>query len=179
MVNLYTQEQVRQLAVRVGFTAINARIASAIAMAEAPYQKDGKSYVDFDAVGDKALANNVWGYSYGGFQVRSLRAQKGTGEIRDELALPDPHFNVTSARRIKLQLGWTAWSTYASGMYKAYLQDLYPPPPNTYVVVGGDTLSTIAAKLSDGKWTWKQLADANGIRSPYTIKIGQRLQLPQ
>lgn len=166
------------MALTVGFTALNARIASAIAMCEAPYFRDGKPYSDFDAVGDQALANEVWGFSYGGFQIRSLRAQKGTGQIRDEEALPDPMFNLTSARVIKLQLGWNAWSTYSSGMYKAYLPDLYPPAPGTYVVVSGDTLSGIATRLSDGSWTWRQLADLNGLTSPYTLRIGQTLKLP-
>lgn len=177
--NLHTQAQVRSLARSVGFTDFNARIISAIAMCEAPYSKDGVSYADFDAVGDQNLANDVWGYSYGGCQIRSLRAAKGTGGVRDETRLLEPTFNLRSARTIKLAAGsFRPWSTFTSGMYKAYLQDLFPPPPNTYVVVGGDTLSGIASKVAAGKWSWQELAAANKIEKPYVITIGQVLLLP-
>lgn len=175
---LLTQPQVYDLARKAGFTDANAKIASAIAMCEAPAMKDGIAHSDFHAIGDQALATDVWGYSYGGFQIRSLRAQKGTGGLRDEDILLDPLTNVRAAREIKLAQGWTAWSTYTGGQYKAYLQDQFPPPRGSYVVVSGDTLSGIAAKISGGKWTWQELAATNGIASPYTIKIGQLLLLP-
>lgn len=175
--NLFTQKQVENLALEAGFSKDNARIASAIAMCEAPYMLDGVPHSNFAAVGDQRLATDVWGYSYGGFQVRSLRAQKGTGGLRDEDRLLDPLFNTKSARAIKLQQGWNAWSTYSSGIYKAYLQDQFPPPRGSYVVVSGDTLSGIAAKLGS-KFTWEELAATNGINSPYTIHIGQILVLP-
>lgn len=45
----------------------------------------------------------------------------------------------------------------------------------TYTVVKGDTLSGIGAKL---KIAWKTIADLNGIKSPYTIRVGQVLKLP-
>jgi hypothetical protein len=174
MTNLFTQEEVRVLARKVGFSRRNAKIASAIAMCESAYAKDGKSYADADAVGDQALANDTWGYSYGLFQVRSLRDNKGTGKIRDEERLLDPEFNVRSARAIKISQGWRAWSVYQSGAYKAYLQDLYPPPPNAHIVVSGDSLSKIAA--ANGV-SWQDLARWNNIHEPYTIHIGQVILL--
>lgn len=177
MVNLFTQKQVYELCKYVGFTDANAKIGAAIAMCEGAYSQDGKSYSNFAAVGDQALANDVWGYSYGGFQIRSLRQEKGTGGYRDEEKLIDPVFNATSARAIKLKSGWGAWSTYTGGQYKAYLQDEFPPPPNSYVVISGDTLSKIATKLGN-KFSWQDLAKTNGIVSPYTIYIGQVLLLP-
>lgn len=45
----------------------------------------------------------------------------------------------------------------------------------TYTVVKGDTLSGIGEKL---KITWKTIADLNGIKSPYIIRVGQVLKLP-
>ena len=45
----------------------------------------------------------------------------------------------------------------------------------TYTVVSGDTLSKIGNKL---KINWQTIANLNNIRSPYTISIGQVLQLP-
>jgi len=174
---LLTQEQVRRRCRDAGFGKMAARVASAIAMCEAPGPMvNGVPTSDFSLVGDQHLANNTWGYSYGGFQVRSLRAHKGTGEYRDEDRLLDVTFNVASAQTIRREQGWEAWSVYRTGMFKAYLQDLYPPPPNTYVVMAGDTLSSIAAKL--GGFTWEDLARANGLHTPYTVYIGQHLILP-
>jgi LysM repeat protein len=49
-----------------------------------------------------------------------------------------------------------------------------PPPPATYTVVSGDTLSGIAVK------TGKSVADLsawNGISDPNSINIGQVLKL--
>lgn len=182
MTNLLTQSEVAALARKVGFNADNAKILSAIALCEAPYIKNGIPHSDFDAIGDQALATAVWGYSYGGLQIRSLRAEKGTGSYRDEDRLPDPEFNVRSARTIKLAAGsFRPWSTYTGGQYKAYMQDVFPPPVGSYVVVSGDSLSKIAAKLSPTvavPFTWQQLAAANGIKSPYVIHIGQLLLLP-
>lgn len=174
MVNLLTQEQVRLLCLDVGFNEKNAKIASAIAMCESAYAKDGKSYADADAIGDQALANDVWGYSYGLFQVRSLRAQAGTGEYRDETRLLKPRFNAKSARKIFFNQGWRAWSVYQSGAYKAYLQDLFPPPENAYIVISGDTLTGIAQKTGTA---WEDLARWNNLHSPYTIFIGQVILL--
>lgn len=44
-----------------------------------------------------------------------------------------------------------------------------------YVVVSGDTLSGIGAKTGHG---WQDIANLNGIKAPYTIYPGQRLNLP-
>lgn len=176
--NPLTQKQVHDLALKVGFTEENAKIASAIALCEAPYTINHVPHSNFGAIGDQNLANETWGYSYGGFQIRSLRAQKGTGQYRDEEFLPDPLFNLKSARKIKLEQGWTAWTTYQNGQYKAFLPDEFPPPPNSYTVVSGDTLSGIAQRISGGKWGWPELAAYNGILKPYVIKVGQVLLLP-
>ena len=172
--NLKTQEEVRKLCRKAGFTAKGARIASAIAMCEAPAVLGTASYSDFDAIGDLDLQTDVWGPSYGGFQIRSLKAQLGTGGIRDAEELDRPMFQAKSALAIKNSLGWNAWSTYSSGMYKAYLQDLFPPPPNVYVVLAGDTLSGIGQKVDI---EWPDLARWNNLHFPYTIFIGQHILL--
>jgi len=175
MVNKLLQKDVEALCIKVGFLPADARIAAAISMVEAPYSEAGKSYSDFDLVGDQALANTTWGYSYGGFQVRSLNSQKGTNGVRDALRLPEPEFNAKSALSIFKSQGWSAWSTYNTGQYKALLQDLFPPTPGTYVVVPGDSLSKIALRLNVG--TWQEIARVNALHSPYTIFIGQVLLL--
>jgi LysM repeat protein len=174
MANYFLQQQIEDMCVEAGFPRPSARIASAIAMAEAPaIGKPG--YCDMDMVGDQALADEVFGYSLGAFQVRSLRSQKGTGQYRDELKLPNPTFNCRSARLIWSGQTFSAWSTYKSGAYRAYLQDLFPPPPGQYIVVSGDTLSAIGIKL---KIPYLQLAQLNGLIPPYLLHIGQVLLLP-
>lgn len=45
----------------------------------------------------------------------------------------------------------------------------------TYMVVANDNLSAIGAKTGH---TWQELADLNGIKSPYTIFPGQTIKLP-
>ena len=46
---------------------------------------------------------------------------------------------------------------------------------STYTVKSGDTLSGIGQKLGVN---WKNIANANGISSPYTIYTGQKLTIP-
>lgn len=174
MSKIKTQDEVVTLCRRAGFNATNAKIASAIAMCESAYSYGTSQYANFGAIGDQDLADDVWGFSYGGFQIRSLRSQKGTGGYRDEDRLLEPLFNAKSALHIKKTQGWRAWSVYTSGMYKAYLQDLYPPPANTYVVLAGDTISGIANKFG---LVWTDLARWNNLHFPYTIFIGQILLL--
>lgn len=181
MDKILTQSEIENLLIDLGMKASNARIGGAIALCEAPVDEksaDGQFQADFGAVGDQELANDYWGNSYGGFQIRSLRSQKGTGGIRDEDQLIRPRFNCRSAIAIKRDTGWSAWSTYQSGMYKAYLQDLFPPPANTYIVVRGDSLTSITDAVSNGAWTWEDLARVNNLHYPYMVYIGQYLTLP-
>lgn len=46
----------------------------------------------------------------------------------------------------------------------------------TYTVVSGDTLSKIGSKTGVN---WKTIADLNGIKSPYIVKVGQVLKLSE
>ncbi len=189
MTNLFTQNQVFTLCRKVGFAPVQARIASAITLCESFAFGENRPMADFSLIGDQDLADETWGYSYGGFQIRSLRNQTGTGGFRDADRLLTPRFNCRAARDIRLKAGWDAWSTYSSGMYKAYLQEpwfdgdgtyhdaMFPPESGTYVVVGGDTLSRIASRYET--FSWEELAAANDIVGPkYFITIGQVLILP-
>jgi murein DD-endopeptidase MepM/ murein hydrolase activator NlpD len=47
---------------------------------------------------------------------------------------------------------------------------------NSYVVQKGDTLSKVGQKTGIA---WKKIADLNGIKFPYNIKVGQVLKLPK
>jgi Lysozyme like domain/LysM domain len=183
MTKLLRQSEIEEILADLGLKRpMDIRIGAAIALCEAPVLEraaNGEFQSNFSAIGDQELADEIWGYSYGGFQIRSVRNQKGTGGIRDEEKLVRPRFNCRSAIAIKrVWGGWGAWSTYNSGMYKAYLQDLYPPLPGTYVVVGGDNIVSITNAISYGEWTWEDLARVNNLHAPYTIYIGQHLILP-
>ncbi|MCH2208178.1 MAG: LysM peptidoglycan-binding domain-containing protein [Lentisphaerales bacterium] len=47
-----------------------------------------------------------------------------------------------------------------------------------YKVQPGDTLSKIAeAQLGDAN-LWKEIADLNGIKKTYVVKVGQTLSIP-
>jgi hypothetical protein len=47
-----------------------------------------------------------------------------------------------------------------------------------YTVVPNDTLSKIAKVQLGSARRWKEIAELNGMRSPYSLKIGQKLILP-
>jgi nucleoid-associated protein YgaU len=182
MPKLLRQSEIEEMLANLGLKRpLQIRIGAAIALCESPggRAENGEHQSNFSAIGDQELADDIWGYSYGGFQIRSVRNQKDTGDIRDEEQLVRPRFNCKSAIAImRVWGGWGAWSTYNSGMYKAYLQDLYPPAPNTYVVLAGDNLQSITNAVSFGEWTWENLARVNNLHLPYTIYIGQHLLLP-
>jgi LysM repeat protein len=179
MTNLKTQAQCTALAKAAGFSDAASKKAGAIAMCEALTFVSGKQYSDFDIVGDQNLATDTWGYSYGGWQVRSLRAQKGTGGIRDEDELADPEFNAASAFAIYKSAGYSfkPWSTFNSGAYLGFLQDSPEAvvPAGSYRVTGGDTLSRIGSRLG---YAWRDIAKVNRIVDPYTIYPGQVLLMP-
>jgi hypothetical protein len=99
---------------QVGFTSAQAKIMAAIAEAE--------SGGNTAAVGDVGLVNGTWGPSVGLTQVRTLKAQTGTGGVRDINTLTDPLGNLKAAFDISNHgTDWQPWSTYNSGAYKQYL----------------------------------------------------------
>jgi LysM repeat protein len=50
------------------------------------------------------------------------------------------------------------------------------PTGETYTVASGDTLASIGAKLGV---EWQKIAEANGLREPYDLQIGQVLKIPR
>lgn len=109
-----TLGQVVTLARGAGLPPDKAITAAAIAAAESGLRSD--------ALGDTGITNATWGPSVGLWQVRSLRAEYGTGRSRDQARLSDPAFNaramfdISSAGR-----NWSPWSVYNSGAYRAHL----------------------------------------------------------
>lgn len=73
---------------------------------------------DTGALGDLGLQDATWGPSVGLWQVRSLKAQQGTGGERDASRLTDPAFNARSMFSISSGgRNFRPWSTYADGSY--------------------------------------------------------------
>jgi hypothetical protein len=108
--------QLFALAQGAGFSSAQARIMAAIAL--------GESGGNPAAVGDEHLVSSTWGPSIGLWQVRSLNAQRGTGQERDGSRLADPSFNARSARTIYTQQGYRAWTVYNTGAYGKHLADV-------------------------------------------------------
>ena len=107
---LMSAKAVYALARGVGLTHDQAVTATAIARAESGW--------DPEAVGDISLQTATWGPSVGLWQIRSLKAQRGTGGVRDASHLSDPTFNARSMHAISDGgHSWGPWSTYTNGAY--------------------------------------------------------------
>lgn len=103
--------QIAAEALNQGLTAAQATVATAVALAESGGRPD--------AMGDVSLQNGTWGPSVGLWQVRSLKAQSGTGQARDASKLTDPSFNAASMLQISNRgTNWGAWTTYTNGAYR-------------------------------------------------------------
>jgi hypothetical protein len=81
-----------------------------------------------DKVGDTALQDATWGPSIGLWQIRSLKAEKGKGTIRDADKLKDPMSNAKAMVSIsKNGTDWSPWSvTHPSDLigYTRYMAAL-------------------------------------------------------
>ncbi|GIH29368.1 hypothetical protein Aph01nite_76780 [Acrocarpospora phusangensis] len=112
-----TPAQVAGFAVGAGFSGTALRIAVAVSFAENPAH-------DPASVGDATLTDAKWGPSIGLWQIRSLKADAGTGKERDARALDNPAFNAKSAYTISGGgKTWTAWTEFNNGGYRAKLAE--------------------------------------------------------
>ena len=73
------------------------------------------------ARGDVRIQTGTWGPSVGLWQIRSLRAERGTGGVRDERANRDPAKNAAHACSLWRGQGWRPWSTWRNGTHRTYL----------------------------------------------------------
>lgn len=109
-----TPAEVHVLAVAAGLDSDSAVIATAIAWAE--------SNLNPNALGDVGLADATWGPSMGLWQVRSLKADAGTGRARDADRLFEPAFNARAMVAISAGgTNWTPWSVWKNGRYAEHL----------------------------------------------------------
>lgn len=101
--------------INVGFSPDAATIMVAIAGAESGY--------DDQIQGDLGLQDANWGPSFGLFQIRTLKAETGSGSNRDitRLAGSDAEqaraaFQISGGGR-----DFTPWSTFTNGAYQGFL----------------------------------------------------------
>ena len=127
-----TYAQVYALARGTGLSPQQAVTATAIAAAE--------SSLNPAVMGDTTITNGTWGPSVGLWQIRTLKAQTGTGRSRDINILTDPTQNARAMFEISSGgSNWGPWSTYTSGAYRQYLAA-------ATAAASGDTNTTIAPK---------------------------------
>lgn len=107
--------QIYQQLVQVGYTPAAAVIQTAIDLAE--------SGGDDRDLGDVGLEDAEWGPSFGYGQIRTERAQTGTGQDRDINWLATSDYNQAKAQFDISQGGrnFTPWTTYTSGKYRQFL----------------------------------------------------------
>jgi hypothetical protein len=100
---------------QAGFSPAKAVVMTAIAYPES----GGRT----DAQGDTSIQTDKWGPSYGLFQVRTLKAETGTGGYRDIVWLQGSIANQAKAAYAISGGGqsFTPWTAYTSGAYRRYL----------------------------------------------------------
>jgi hypothetical protein len=130
--------QIYALARNAGLSPATATTATAVALAES----GGRT----DAMGDVGLEDGTWGPSVGLWQIRSLKAQQGTGQVRDASRLTDPAFNAAAMASISgAGKNFKPWSTYTSGKWANFLQT----SGNAAISAGDDPLSSHANPLTE------------------------------
>lgn len=145
-----SQAQVTAALASGGFSASGATTMAAIAHAE--------SQLDPNAIGDVALENSTWGPSVGLFQIRTLKADTGTGSDRDIQYLQGSVAHQVAAA-LHISNGgrnFGPWTTYADGDYQKYLGGAAGSSSTVAESAGfvqdktGELLGKIAAPLVSG-----------------------------
>jgi hypothetical protein len=148
-----TMAQAYALARTAGFDPAAAVVMAAIDMAE--------SGLDPNETGDERLQNATWGPSIGLAQIRSLKAQTGTGKIRDVATQRDPAANMAAAYEISNHgKDFTPWTTYNSGKYRQFLTQAKAGAAGgaTSVTNTGQTVQVGLTDVLTGNIDWRGLA---------------------
>lgn len=130
-----TMAQVYAYARQAGFAPDTAVVAAAIAMAE--------SGDNPKAQGDVNLETSYWGPSVGLMQIRTVKAQTGTGADRDIAKLTDPLQNMIAAYNISDKgRDFSPWTTFTSGKYRQFLGQAQASAGTAAVGVDYQTVSS-------------------------------------
>lgn len=110
-----TAAQIFRDLITAGFDRTRAIIMTAIGLAE--------SGGDPAAVGDVDLQDGTWGPSVGIYQVRTLKTETGSGQLRDIAALTgDPARQAQAAWAISRHgSDFAPWTVYRTGDYRDFL----------------------------------------------------------
>lgn len=145
-----TMAQTYALARQAGFDPAAAVIMAAIAA--------GESGLRVDAIGDTGLVDAKWGPSVGLPQIRTLKADTGTGRLRDISRLSgDPLQQMVAAYEISSHgRDFTPWTVYTSGKYRSYLGQASSAATVTPVIAGANVVPV--GLMSDTGARLQQLA---------------------
>jgi hypothetical protein len=126
-----------------GFGPAQALTMTAIAGAESGWRVDAR--------GDVSLQDDTWGPSYGLYQVRTLKAETGTGRPRDLVALTDPQHQAAAAYAISRGgRDFSPWTVYRTGAYREFLAAAGEAARGAGELVGGlvDAATGAAGELA-------------------------------
>jgi hypothetical protein len=150
-----TYAQVYALARGAGLSPQQAITATAISGQEVNGDDVSATTIDPTQLGDLRLVDAKWGPSVGLWQIRTLKAETGTGRSRDINILRDPVQNARAMFEISSGgSNWGPWSTYSDGSYRQHLaaataaaagdagKPIAPKPTPTYPV--GNQTVTVA-----------------------------------
>lgn len=132
-----TDAQIAGYARQAGFSGQALATMIAIVLAE--------SGGDPDIRGDISLQNATWGPSVGLAQVRSLKAETGTGRPRDATRLTDPSFNLRSAFSISSGgTRFSPWTMFTNQRYRQFLDRAWRAIAGGGTTGGGGGVQTAA-----------------------------------
>lgn len=108
--------------VYTALTAVGVDPARALILTATAGGETGGTWNDA-ALGDVKLENSVWGPSFGVFQIRTLKAETGTGSDRDISWLSSSLANQAKAAADISHGGadLSPWTVYRTGAYKGFL----------------------------------------------------------
>jgi hypothetical protein len=167
-----TPAEVYQELIAQGFTPAQAVTLDAIAGAESGW--------DDTNVGDTSLETNLWGSSYGLYQVRTQKPLTGTGQDRDISFLAASDANQAKAAWDISRHGadFTPWTTFTDGKYQLFLPQATAASngaagsSSTSTTPGATpaaaTVSTVSWGPSWLPWNWASSAASatlDGVRS--------------
>lgn len=111
-----TATDIYKISRAAGLSVADSVMAVAIGLAE--------SSGDDTAIGDVNLQNATWGPSVGIWQIRTLKAETGSGSNRDINALRGNPARQADAMAAISQQGsnWSPWTVYNKGTYEQYLK---------------------------------------------------------
>jgi hypothetical protein len=104
----------------------------------------GESSGDDTARGDVGLQTSTWGPSVGIWQIRTLKAETGSGSDRDINALMgNPARQAQAMAAISRQgADWSPWTVFNKGIYEKYLGQAQEAAKGTGAAVQPVTLPT-------------------------------------